>query len=275
MAALKPHWQQPSHPDVQHVIIDEGHFTSKSLSKVAVAPFGIFADLSYPPCTIAEKPTYATVQVGRDKHINLNSDLLYMNHSCEPSLIMDVENGHVLAGPKGLKPNDELTFFYPSTEWEMAQPFDCACGTPSCHGIISGARDMSPSQLEGYWLAGHIRELKREQKGQEERKAQPATSNGTTAAASALPSQMTTPPEQQPDPPALRTSVSLDAEDPTVQALQQALDHAEKVVVAARTALVSYMDVSKSAGGDDDEKCLDRVKHRGTFGEGGDPSRAK
>lgn len=87
MAAPKPHWQQPSHPDIQEVIINEGEFTSKSLSKVAVAPFGIYADLTDPPCTIEERPTFATCQIGRDKHIALNSDLLYMNHSCEPSLV--------------------------------------------------------------------------------------------------------------------------------------------------------------------------------------------
>lgn len=45
----------------------------------------------------------------------------------------------------------------------MAQPFDCACGTPSCRGVVSGARDMTASQLEGYWLSGHIRKLKSEQ----------------------------------------------------------------------------------------------------------------
>lgn len=69
----------------------------------------------------------------------------------------------VLAGPKGLGVGDELTFFYPSTEWLMAQPFTCTCGTPSCRGRISGARDMTPAELEGYWLSGHVRALKSEQ----------------------------------------------------------------------------------------------------------------
>lgn len=87
MAPSKPHWQQPSHPDIQEVIINDGDFASKSLTKVAVAPFGVFAGLTFPPCTVEEQPTYATVQIGRDQHINLNSDLLYMNHSCEPSLV--------------------------------------------------------------------------------------------------------------------------------------------------------------------------------------------
>ena len=51
-----------------------------------------FADLAFPPCTLADKATYATVQIGPDKHLNLNSDLLYINHSCEPSLVADVHS---------------------------------------------------------------------------------------------------------------------------------------------------------------------------------------
>lgn len=86
-APLKPHWQQPSHPDIQQVVWGEGDFSSKSLSKVAVAPFGVFADMSFPPCTLVEESAYSTVQISRDRHIDLNSDLLYLNHSCEPSLV--------------------------------------------------------------------------------------------------------------------------------------------------------------------------------------------
>ncbi|PSS00541.1 hypothetical protein BD289DRAFT_334217, partial [Coniella lustricola] len=164
MAPLKPHWAQPSHPEIQKVVQgQEGDFTSKSLSTVAVAPFGIYADMSFPPCERIDEPTYASVQVDCNKHILLNSDLLYLNHSCEPSLILDTSNMQILAGPKGLQPNDELTFFYPSTEWLMAQPFACNCGTASCRGTIAGARDMTTAQLAGYWLSGHIRKLKREQ----------------------------------------------------------------------------------------------------------------
>ena len=89
MAPLTPHWQQPSHPDIQEVIINEAEFSSKSLSKVALPPFAVYAKLSFPPCTIAAEPTYATVQMGRDSHLSLNSDLLFINHSCEPSLVSE------------------------------------------------------------------------------------------------------------------------------------------------------------------------------------------
>lgn len=65
----------------------------------------------------------------------------------------------ILAGAKGLSVGDELTFFYPSTEWDMAQGFSCFCGTPTCRGTIRGAKNMSSRELEGVWLNPHIREL--------------------------------------------------------------------------------------------------------------------
>ena len=89
-APLTPTWTQPSHPDIQEVIINNAEFTSKSLSRISVPPFGLYAKMAFPPCTKADSPTYATVQYGRHEHLNLNSDLLYINHSCEPSLVSSV-----------------------------------------------------------------------------------------------------------------------------------------------------------------------------------------
>ncbi|KAK2024023.1 hypothetical protein LX32DRAFT_666965 [Colletotrichum zoysiae] len=206
MAPLTPHWIQPSHPDVQEVVkASETEFLTKSFSKVSLPPFAVFAKMSFPPCDLAYEPTYATVQCGKDRHLNLNSDLLYINHSCEPSLIFDTGNFNILAGPKGLRPGDELTFFYPSTEWHMAQPFDCFCGTSSCRGTIAGARDMPRAQLEGLWLNGHIRELL------EERDAGGSRDQDN---------------------------------DPTAQSLRDALKAAERVVEAARSALRTYTEAT-------------------------------
>ena len=65
----------------------------------------------------------------------------------------------MLAGPKGLSVGEELTFFYPSTEWDMAQGFSCFCDAPTCRGVIRGAKNMSARDLEGMWLNPHIRHM--------------------------------------------------------------------------------------------------------------------
>ncbi|KAI9739483.1 MAG: hypothetical protein M1818_005171 [Claussenomyces sp. TS43310] len=148
MGPLIPHWHQPSHPEIQQVIINEAAFTSKSLSKVALPPFGLFAKMTFPPCSPADTPSYSTVQMGPDTHLHLNSDLIF-----------DMPTLSILAGPRGLRPGDELTFFYPSTEWSMAQGFDCLCGAQTCRGRIEGAATMRPEHLEGLWLNGYIREM--------------------------------------------------------------------------------------------------------------------
>ncbi|OTB04180.1 hypothetical protein M426DRAFT_321036 [Hypoxylon sp. CI-4A] len=230
MAPLTPHWDQPSHPDIQDVIINTHEFTSKSLSKISLPPFGLYAKMDFPPCTLAETPTYATVQCGRDKHLNLNSDLLYINHSCEPSLIFDTANFNILAGPNGLQAGEELTFFYPSTEWDMAQPFDCLCGKPTCRGRISGAKDMTKARLEGVWLNGHIHELLEEQEKTRHVGAGLSTESEPENGRSAISSELPT------------TKTTSATEDATAQALKDAVKLAEKVVEAARTALQSYLD---------------------------------
>ncbi|KAL5345864.1 hypothetical protein ACLOAV_008890 [Pseudogymnoascus australis] len=148
MAPLTPTWAQPSHGSIQEVVINDAAFTSKSLSKVTVAPYGLYAKIDFPPATPASEPTYATVQQGRDTHLNLNSDL-----------ILDIPTLSFLAGPRGLSPGDELTFFYPSTEWAMAQPFTCFCSSPACRGTINGAGAMSQKALEGIYLNGYIRDM--------------------------------------------------------------------------------------------------------------------
>ncbi|KAK4166146.1 histone-lysine N-methyltransferase ash1 [Cladorrhinum sp. PSN259] len=242
---LTPTWVQPSHPEIQEVIIsptaDPESFSTKSISRVNLPPFGLFAKLDFPPCTPASEPTYATVQMGRDEHLNLNSDLLYINHSCDPSLIFDMAAREVIAGPKGLKEGDELTFFYPSTEWHMAQPFTCLCGTPQCRGLISGAQDMAPSQLEGLWLNGHIRELLREKQQQQQQQQKHSNNN----ASKKLNGHATN--GWQTNGYTNGKKAAEDNNDPTAIALRNALTQAEKMVEAARIALITYVDSLESS----------------------------
>jgi hypothetical protein len=61
-----------------------------------------------------------------------------------------------------LQPGDELTFFYPSTEWEMAQPFVCNCGTAACIQLINGASHLSVETLSKYKLTDFIRQQVRQ-----------------------------------------------------------------------------------------------------------------
>jgi hypothetical protein len=102
--------------------------------------------------------TYLTVQIGDDSHITLQPEFLqYINHSCDPSVFFDTTRMELIC-LKALNAGDELTFFYPSTEWDMAQPFNCNCGSPQCLQSIQGAAHLSKKVLAQYRLTDYIRE---------------------------------------------------------------------------------------------------------------------
>ncbi|KAF2638681.1 hypothetical protein P280DRAFT_471256 [Massarina eburnea CBS 473.64] len=158
-----PAWVKPDLSRLLRVEHLEGDFAARSISLVDLPAGAIFARITNPtPATCA----YTSVQASRDLHIELNCDLVYINHSCQPTLIFDMERWEVRANPnlsEGLKTGDELTFFYPSTEWNMAQPFECRCKEAECKGTIKGAKDMDIGVLKQYWLSSHIQELLKEQ----------------------------------------------------------------------------------------------------------------
>lgn len=102
-------------------------------------------------------PTYLTVQVGHNKHILLKPQFLqYINHSCDPNVFFDTTAMQVVALTT-IEPGEEFRFFYPSTEWEMNQPFVCNCGSSNCLQLINGASQLSDETLSQYRLSDYIR----------------------------------------------------------------------------------------------------------------------
>jgi SET domain len=110
-----------------------------------------------PTENLFNQPNQFTVQVDIDEHVEVK-ELASMNHSCDPSTILDTKRMLVFA-TRDLAPGDELTFFYPSTEWEMSSPFICLCGATNCIHVVAGARFLPLSTLEGHFLNQHIRQL--------------------------------------------------------------------------------------------------------------------
>ena len=108
--------------------------------------------------TIAAEPTYLTVQVDVGKHITLQPEFLqYINHSCDPNVFFDTSSMKLVA-LKEIHPDEEMTFFYPSTEWEMTQSFSCYCGSPRCIGEIKGAAFLPEDIGRQYRLTSFIQQ---------------------------------------------------------------------------------------------------------------------
>lgn len=106
---------------------------------------------------LLDRATYQTVQVGPQVHLEAHV-LARLNHACQPSVIVDTRALTVSAA-RDLAPGEELTCFYPSTEWELDRPFICRCGSPRCLGFVAGARYLSLDTLARYFINPHIREL--------------------------------------------------------------------------------------------------------------------
>lgn len=113
---------------------------------------------SFSAGTISAEPTYLTVQVGVAKHITLQPEFLqYINHSCDPNVFFDTTTMELVA-LKELAEEEELTFFYPSTEWEMTQSFNCYCGSHNCLGEIKGAAFLSKEAAAHYRFTDFIQQ---------------------------------------------------------------------------------------------------------------------
>lgn len=108
--------------------------------------------------TVQPTASYLTVQLGNEKHITLQPEFLqYVNHSCDPNVFFDIDTMQLVC-LKDVEPGEEFRFFYPSTEWEMAQPFVCNCGNSNCLQLITGAAHLSVDTLSRYRLSQFIKE---------------------------------------------------------------------------------------------------------------------
>jgi len=130
-------------------------------SRVSLPAGSLFTPIT--TATPADTKRWSTVQTARNTHIELNSALLYMNHSCAPSLEVDVKEMVVrVSRERDLKAGDDLTFFYPTSEWEFDAPFECLCAEKGCLGQVRGARFIEGGDAKRWWFNEHILEMMKE-----------------------------------------------------------------------------------------------------------------
>ncbi|KAH9820538.1 hypothetical protein DFH28DRAFT_628556 [Melampsora americana] len=154
----------PSHPDRFQVEWGpEGTYASRLISLESFPPNSILATLGS-EIKLTETKAYTSLQFKEEEpndqkiHLELNSDLVYINHSCEPNVKFELRDGldgfkrneWVLKSLVEIKKGEALTFAYFSTEWEMSQPFDCQCKSKNCLGKIKGAKFMDESVLKNF-----------------------------------------------------------------------------------------------------------------------------
>ena len=147
-----------SHPDWSFLRV-AGGAGSRGLS--TVRGFRQREVLGTLPCTAHHsRPTRHTVQVDESGHIEVGV-LATLNHSCDPNLLLDTTRMLVIAA-RDIAPGEELTYFYPSTEWDMAEAFACRCGSAGCLEVIRGARYLPAATLGRYFINRHLLAMRQE-----------------------------------------------------------------------------------------------------------------
>ncbi|KAI7901216.1 uncharacterized protein BX663DRAFT_531986 [Cokeromyces recurvatus] len=151
----------PSHPGLFKVVHqgNSDSFTSKLVAECEFKKDQVIVDLK--GLIVPGPKRYSSVQISANEHVELNSDLLYLNHSCDPNTFLDVSQLELIA-LRDVHIGDELLFFYPSTEWDMAQAFDCWCGSSKCIGKVRGAHEIPTKILDQFKLNNHIIQLVQE-----------------------------------------------------------------------------------------------------------------
>ena len=87
-----------------------------------------------------------TIQIGAHTHLLPDGQLWrYLNHSCAPNCRIDFRTWTVVT-TRAITCNEELTFNYLTTEWDMAAPFMCQCGAQYCYGCVAGFKYLTPAQ---------------------------------------------------------------------------------------------------------------------------------
>ena len=93
-------------------------------------------------------PQANTVALSGSQHLRLIGEAEYLWHSCEPNVRFVVRGDgsmHVLT-TKTIEEGESLRYNYLTTEWEIAQPFSCNCGSKRCFGNIRGFKYLTESQ---------------------------------------------------------------------------------------------------------------------------------
>lgn len=103
-----------------------------------------------------DRPDRYSIQVGAGRHILLDPYwLTFTNHSCAPNTVFDIGAMQARA-VRDIAAGEAVTIFYPATERDMAEPFDCLCGEPQCLGRVSGAKFLPAEVRERYWFNAHV-----------------------------------------------------------------------------------------------------------------------
>ena len=88
-----------------------------------------------------DHPTVYTIQVAANRHV-VTLYGKYVNHSCHPNCCFDTEH-LIFRALRTIAAEEEITFDYNTTEYDLCWPFQCCCGAIDCLRYIRGYKYLS------------------------------------------------------------------------------------------------------------------------------------
>ena len=75
---------------------------------------------------LLDHPEQTSIQIGPNKHVDVDAPAKFINHSCKPNTKID---GEQIVAIQKIHPGEEIFFDYQSSEYELAASFICReCG---------------------------------------------------------------------------------------------------------------------------------------------------
>ncbi|CAJ1012380.1 putative SET domain containing protein [Leishmania naiffi] len=99
-------------------------------------------------------PTVYTIYLGEGKHLLFADGAQCLAHSCDPNtrIVVNTDTGSFdCFALRNIAADELISFNYLTTEWDMSEPFTCACGSSNCYGRIAGFRHVKREGQLSLW----------------------------------------------------------------------------------------------------------------------------
>lgn len=133
---------------------------------IALRRFGAGESIVALEGELTDRPSRHTLQIDVNLHLDTppSSEVQqqrycwrYLNHSCDPNAFV---RGRQVVAARAIAAGEDVTFDYNTTEWSLAAPFTCRCGSARCVGEIRGFKHLTAAQRAGRaHLAPHLARL--------------------------------------------------------------------------------------------------------------------
>jgi hypothetical protein len=127
-------------------LTDETDWSTRGLVGVASRNISKGTTIFHVHGIVLPFPTTDTIQVAFGKHLLFNGSAQFVQHHCDPNVSVVVHEdgeGFDFVALRDITKGESIGHNYLSTEWDLAENFECRCGAPHCFRKIRGYVHLS------------------------------------------------------------------------------------------------------------------------------------